>query len=328
MKVWKAAGFAMGGAALGALLTWAIVAHKLPDADDDDAKTEAAQGNAQGLTLDADTQAAAGIVIVPVAAAQGSTQHNGYARALDISPLAALAADAQTARAAVAASQKEVVRLTALVGQDQSAAPRDLEAAQAQFAADNARLMLACRKIGLDFGAGLARLGCDGISSFVQDAAQGQAALLRIDMPQGAAPTDGMVMIGEGNDAVPAHVLGPAATADAQLQTPGTLALVRGKQAARLAAGRVLPARLSDSQNINGVLIPRTALIRADGGQFVYRAEEGGHFTRAALHDGVPMAGGWFFADGPLKPGDAIVVSGATTLLGMERGPQQAGDDD
>jgi hypothetical protein len=327
MKFWKATGFVIGGAALGALLTWAIVAHKLPDADDDDAKTEAAKDNAQGLMLDAETQAAAGIVIAPVAAAQGSTQRSGYARAIDISPLASLAADAETARAAVATSQKEVTRLTVLAGQDQSAAPRDLEAAQAQLAADNAKLALACRKMGLDFGAGLVRLGCDGISNLVRDAAQGQAALVRIDMLQGAAPSDGTVIIGEGDAAFTAHVLGPAIGTDAQLQTQGALALVRGKDAAQLAVGRVLPARLPDSKNVSGILVPRTALIRADGGQFVYRAQADGHFTRAALNDGVPMSGGWFFADGPLKAGDAIVVSGATTLLGLERGPQEVGDD-
>lgn len=327
MKAWMGAGLALGGGALGALLMWTLAPETR--ADGDDRKPEAAEAAEKpaGLTLDAGTQAAAGIQVAPVAAARQEAGRDGYARAIDLSPLAALAAEAESARAAIAASAKEAARLAALTAQDQSAAPRDLEAAQAQLAADRARLTLACRKIGLDFGAGLARLGCDGISRLVRDAAQGQAALVRIDMAQGLPPASGTVAIGEGVDAVTARILGPAAAADAQLQTSGVLALAHGPAAAKLGVGRVLTVHLASGVAGSGVLVPRTALMRADGGQFVYRALGSGRFARVALSGGTPMAGGWFFPAGPLKAGDPIVVSGAMTLLGLERGPQQAGDD-
>ncbi|MBO9581039.1 MAG: efflux RND transporter periplasmic adaptor subunit [Sphingobium sp.] len=333
MKAWMAGGWALGGAALGALAMWMAAPETAPDADDE-AKVEAkaggeapeAQEALRGLTLDAKAQAAAGIKIAPVAVAMAGGSRSGYARAIDLSPLATLAADAEAARAAIAASSKEVARLMALTSQDQSAAPKELEAAQSQLAADRAKLTLACRKVGLDFGAGLARLGCDAISGLARDAAQGRVALVRIDMTQGPPPTAGTIAIGEGDDATAAHILGPAANADPQLQTSAALAFVRGPGAARLAVGRVLPVRLADGSAASGVLVPRTALMRADGGQFAYRASGGGRFTRVALSGGAPQAGGWFFPDGVLKPGDPIVVAGATTLLGLERGPQ-AGDD-
>lgn len=129
-------------------------------------------------------------------------------------------------------------------------------------------------------------------------------------------------MIGDGVAA--AQILGPAASADAQLQTAGMLALVRGPAAAKLGVGRTLPVHFAGAGARSGILVPRTALMRADGGQFVYRALGGGRFARVALEGGEPMAGGWFFSDGALKPGEAIVVAGATTLLGLERGPQEA----
>ena len=328
MKAWMAGGWALGGAALGAALMWMLAPEKAPDKDDAEKSAKAEpEDKGAGLTVDARTQAAAGIKVAPVAAAQSTTSRSGYARAIDLSPLAALASDAETARAAVTASRKEVDRLKALTAQDQSAAPKDLEAAQAQLAADRAKLTLACQKVGLDFGAGLARLGCDAMSGLVHDAARGQAALVRIDMTQGLPPATGTIMIGESSEATAARILGPAVNAEALLQTAGVLALVRGPSAARLAVGRVLSVHLPDGGATKGVLVPRTALMRADGGQFVYRPRDNDHFARVALTGGSPMAGGWFFSGSALKPGDPIVVSGATTLLGLERGPQDAGGD-
>lgn len=324
MKGGTAGALALGSAALGALLMWAV----MPDKDDaeKDEKKPAAEASepAAGPVLDAEAQRAAGIVLAPVAAASTGGGRTAYARALDLSPLAALAADAEAARAAVAASTRQLDRLTALAGADQSAAQRDVEAARAQLAADRARLTLACRKIGLDFGAGLERIGCTGVSALVQQAAAGQAALLRVDATDGALPTGGTLRIGD-TGAV-AQILGPAAAADAQLQSPGVLALVRGPAAAQLGVGRVLPVALGGSGQ-SGVLVPRAALMRADGGMFVYRPAKDGRFARVALSGAVPLDGGWFVPSGPLKPGDTIAVSGATTLLGLERAPAPADAD-
>lgn len=328
MKGWTAGIWALGCVAIGAL-AMATLAPLLHDADDDDKKPAAEAPAAAPKTLDPAAQRAAGIAIGPVGAARLTTSGGtAYARAIDLSPLAALAADAEAARTAVAASARQLARLTALAGQDQSAAPRDVEAARVQLAADRSRLTLACRKIGLDFGAGLARIGCDGASALVREAAAGQAALLRIDATDGALPSSGTVMLGSGGDAIPARILGPAASADPQLQSAGMLALVRGPAAAKLGVGRVLPVALGGGGGESGILVPRSALMRADGGQFVYRAEPQGRFTRVALSGGTPSDGGWFFPAGPLHPGDRIVLSGPTTLLGLERAPAAPADED
>jgi len=324
MKPWMAGGWAVGGALLGGLLVWTLVPSKGGGEEPKEAAEHAEQEEkTEGLTLDAKAQSAAGIRTAPVEGARASAATaDGYAKAIDLSPLAALAADAESARAALAASEKQVARLAALTREDQSAAPKDLEAAQAQLAADRARLTLACRKIGLDFGAGLSRMGCGNAAGLVREAAEGRAAVVRIDVQQGVPPSSGTIVIGDGLAA--ATILGPAASADPQLQTAGVLALVRGSAAARLGVGRTLPVHFAGAGARAGILVPRAALMRADGGQFVYRALSGGRFARVGLENGEPMAGGWFFTDGALKPGDAIVVAGATTLLGLERGPQEA----
>jgi hypothetical protein len=327
MRAWVAGGCALGGAALGALLMWTLgPSLKSEGAGDKQEAAATEAGGPIGLALDAKTQAAAGIRIEPVASARQATSRTGYAHAVDLSPLAALAADAEAARAAVAASQKQVSRLAALAAQDQAAAPKDVEAARTQLAADQAKLKLSCERVGLDFGAGLARLGCNWIPRIVREAAEGRAALVRIDAIGGLPPAGGSVLVGEGAEAVTVHILGPAVGVDPQLQTAGVLGLVRGSGAARLAVGRVLPVRLDAGAARSGVLVPRTALMRADGAMFVYRAQGHSRFARVALEDGVPMGDGWFFSGGALKAGDPIVTSGATTLLGLERWPQASND--
>jgi hypothetical protein len=203
MRAWVAGGCALGGAALGALLMWTLgPSLKSEGAGDKQEAAATEAGGPIGLALDAKTQAAAGIRIEPVASARQATSRTGYAHAVDLSPLAALAADAEAARAAVAASQKQVSRLAALAAQDQAAAPKDVEAARTQLAADQAKLKLSCERVGLDFGAGLARLGCNWIPRIVREAAEGRAALVRIDAIGGLPPAGGSVLVGEGAEAV------------------------------------------------------------------------------------------------------------------------------
>ena len=327
MRPWVAGGCALGGAAMGALLMWTLGPSLKSEGAGDKQQAVATQvGGPNGLALDAKTQAAAGIRIEPVPSARQATSRTGYAHAIDLSPLAALAADAEAARAAVAASRKQVTRLAGLAAQDQAAAPKDVEAARTQLAADQAKLKLSCQRVGLDFGAGLARLGCDWIPRIVREAAHGQTALVRIDAVGDLPPVGSSVVVGEGSDAVSVRILGPAAGVDPQLQTAGVLGLARGSGAARLAVGRVLPVSLDAGVARSGVLVPRTALMRADGATFVYRAQGQGRFTRVVLKDGIPMGNGWFFSEDALKAGDPIVTAGATSLLGLERGPQASGD--
>jgi hypothetical protein len=92
-----------------------------------------------------------------------------------------------------------------------------------------------------------------------------ERALLRIDMPQGAPPAGSMVQVGDGAEAMRLKVLGPATSGDAQLQTAGVLALAEGARAARASVGRVLAARIESAGGQAGVLVPRAAIVRADG---------------------------------------------------------------
>lgn len=317
----------LGGAAAGALAMWLMHpgggAVGLHDTDDHAAGEHAAEEPKAGpLQLDAKAREQAGIKVAALTGMTQQAEADGFAKGLDLSPLASIASDIVSAQAAAAASGRELARLTALAGADQSASRREVEAARAQAAADRAKLTLSCQEVTLQFGAGLARLGCDAIPGLVRAAASGAVSLVRIDIANTVLPAGTLVELGDGAGAqgdMTARVLGPAAVGDPQLQTAGALALLRGKAAPRVPVGRVVPARVRSGGATSGVLVPREAIVRADGNLFIYRDAGGDGFERVPLDNAQPVARGWFVSDKGLLPGDRVVTAGAGTLLGLER---------
>lgn len=299
-------------------------------ADHDDAAKAAGPAAAvDGVQLTGEQRAAAGLRLAPAGAADdaGGSTITGYARALDPAPLAGIGADIATAEAASAASARELARLAALVRDDAGASQRELEAARAQAAADRAKLTQACQRPGLEFGAGLARLGCHAVAGLAREAADGQAALLRVDMPGQTLAPGTAVTIDLAPGSARVTLLGPASAGDSQLQTAGMLALLRGPLAARAGAGRVLQASLPGAPGRPGVLVPREAIVRVDGGLFVWRPLGADRFERVSIAGAVATEHGWVAPLGTLKPGQPLVVSGAGTLLGLEHAAPAAAED-
>ncbi|HEY6870742.1 MAG TPA: efflux RND transporter periplasmic adaptor subunit [Novosphingobium sp.] len=303
--------------------------HELGRPDEDDrAAAVAPAGSVDGVQLTDQQRAAAGLRVAALAPGEGGGEITGFARAVDPAPLAGIAADIATAEAASATSAREVARLTALVQGDAGASQRELEAAKAQAVADRAKLTQACQRPGLEFGAGLDRLGCHAIGELARAAATGQAALLRIDVPGQVLTAGQSVTVDLAPGSARLTLLGPASAGDSQLQTAGMLALLRGPTAARAGAGRVLQATVPGGQIRVGVLIPREAIVRVDGGLFVWRPRGQDRFERVAIPGAVATEHGWVAPVGTLRPGEPVVVSGAGTLLGLEHAaPPAAGDD-
>ena len=322
MKPLPAAGWALAGAVMAFSAIYFLPALG-PGHEPEAAEEEAAAGPpplAGGVSLDRKALAHAGFRIVTLHPAVSASERTGFARALDLAPLAAINADLQAARAVFAASDAEARRQEALAAQDQSASVRAVELARAQARADRARLALAQRRIGLEYGSGISRLE-NGLDGLVAEAARGEAALVRLDFQDGTPPAGSAVAIGDGNVRVTAHVLGPAVGADPNLQSAGVLAIVRGPAAHALAVGRIMTAAVAGGGPVRtGVVVPRDAIVRTQGAMWVYRVVRDGTFRRVELQDAVAREAGWFVRTG-LRPGDRIVGAGATVLLGMEAGP-------
>jgi hypothetical protein len=283
----------------------------------------AAEAPADGVKMDAETQAKMGVkVAAPVAAVAAQTLQ-GFARVMDVGPLAAIESEVSAAEAAAAASSEEHRRLAALAAQDQAASARSVEAAKAQAAADAARVSLATRRIGLEWGPALERMPDGERSRLLTDIAAGRAVLLRIDAPGATAKvTRASVRADRDAASIPVAIIGPAAAADARLQTAGLLGLVRGAAAQTLPTGRLMQADLELGATEEGFALPESALLRAEGSVFVYMKTGPDTFARREVADGRATANGWFVAEG-FKPDEQVVVDGAASLLAAEQGPAE-----
>jgi hypothetical protein len=258
-----------------------------------------------------------GLVTSPVAAASAPALIHGFARGLDSANLAAIDAEIVTTRAAAAASRAEADRLALLAAQDQSASVKSVQAARAQAGADAARALLATRRVGLEYGPGLARLPDGARRALIADIASGAAALVRVDIPGAAITPAAAVRIDNGSGSL--RVLGPASSVDPRLQSAGMLAILRGPAAASAANGGLLGVTVEQGGAQSGIVIARDAVVRWRSGLWVYRLSGTGTFQRVELIEARPTTDGWFVPSG-LAADDRVVTRGAGTLLAMDRG--------
>lgn len=327
MSQWRFAAWAGMGAgvmALGLYGTGAI--RRSGDMATASADSTDAPSHKSAPLADAGDLARLGVKTAAVTTTTASQTADGFARGLDAGPLAAIVAEVDAASAAASASRAEAARLEALYRQDVSASRRSVEAARAQALADSARIRFAEQRIGLEFGSGLMRLGPAGVRQLVGEIANGRAALVRIDIPGVLLGTGSQVTIGEPGSAMAVRVLGPAAAADARLQSAGVLAVVRGRLVRQVQAGRIMPARAATGIASSGIFVPRDAIVRFQGRMWVFR-RDGKAFRRIALDDPQTSPDGWVVRSG-LKAGDVIAVAGATGLLALDAGGavSEAGD--
>jgi multidrug efflux pump subunit AcrA (membrane-fusion protein) len=68
---------------------------------------------------------------------------------------------------------------------------------------------------------------------------------------------------------------------------------------------------------VNGVSVPRPAVIRFAGATWVYVRREGTNFVRSAVTLERSLTNGWLVSRG-IDAGDQVVVSGAQTILSEE----------
>lgn len=266
------------------------------------------------VTVDPATQARIGVATAPLAAEHRVPVVAGFARGLDPGPLAVLDGDIAVAAATAQASRAEAARARALNRADATVSTKAMEQAAAAAQADAAKLTLLRRRLGLEWGPAVQRLSDAARGRLVARLARGDAALIRIDLPGGAGADALSAQIDLGSAGTAnAQILGPARTADPRLQTTGLLALVAGRQARLFGVGVAAPATLSAGSAAQGVVLPRSALLRSQGRTLVYVRKDATSFEQRRAEGGVPVPAGLFVAHG-FAPGEAVVVQGASAL--------------
>ena len=280
----------------------------------------AAPDTPKPVALDAATVRRLAIATTPARAMTQGAIATGYARVLDPIPLAQLDSDIAIAASAASASAAEAARSRALFAADVTVSRKVAEAATMQARGDTARLVLLRRRLGLEWGPAIGRLGDARRSALVGALAAGRAALVRIDSAGGAGQAGLRLVTLDLGDlgAVTATILGPARAADPRLQSPGLIARVSGAKAGLLSTGLSVPAKIGGTAR-TGVAIPAAAVLRVSGGTWAYVQTKPGIFVRRPLGGLMPAPAGLFAATG-VRPGEAVVTRGAATLYAAEQG--------
>jgi len=301
------------GLAIGALgmrlLTGAGPAEKPAEA----AKAAAKKENP--LQLNAAKRDAAGIVLARPASATLTSEIKGFGRVLDSTPLIALMAEEETARTALAASQKELARLKQLFASDTNVSAQAVEAAEAAEARDRVAVDSAHRRLAASWGRDVA--GPNGKSLLA--ALEKGAALARVDLMPGDAPAEApktvAVALAGSDEAFPADVLGLAPVVDPQLQGTSFLVLVREHP---LPTGAPLRSTLAGAGHAELVLvIPRSAVVYHQGSAWIYVLDEEDTFERKIVSLGRISPAGVAVLTG-LDPDNQVVTTGAQQLLSAE----------
>lgn len=270
------------------------------------------------LILSAAQQQRLGVSVQLLARSYRQTQVAAFAKVLDPGPLAALESDLDAAIAAAEASSAEAARARSLGKDSSSMSARDAEAAIAQAAQDQSKLILLRRRVGLEWGPGLARLSDARRRELIKALSQGKAALVQVDTPDSAGQAGAKsVEIDIGAGSVKAEVLGASRVAEPRLQSSGLICLVTGPQAILFSIGLIQSARINQPSAQAGVLVPRSSLIRYEGLDWAYVRTGPQTFERRAVADPQPEADGDFVAQG-FSPGEAVVVSGAAALFAAD----------
>jgi hypothetical protein len=274
------------------------------------------------VTLDRDTQKLIGLQTASLAAATLPTEIKAYGRVLDPAPLAGLAGDVASGRAALDASGREYERLKTLA-HSQNVSAKALEDAEAAMKHDQAAF--AAAEAQLTSASGNAVADQPDLSAFVESLAKLETVLVRLDLPAGEwpeeTPAGALVLPPGGHQPSAAGFLGRAATIDPQVQGEGFLFLVTNVPA-RLTPGLAVAGLLQlPGEPLHGAVVPDDAIVRSDDRAWFYVQTGDTTFGRREIILDHPVSGGWFVTNG-VAPGDKVVTTGTQTLLSEERKTQ------
>ena len=251
----------------------------------------------------------------------------GYGRVLDPAPLIALVAEVETTRATLAASEKEFARVRQLHAENANASAQAVESAEAAAQRDRTAANSARGRLIASVGHELADTA--DLGRMVAALEEGRA-LARVDVPAGdtplVAPKTVRLGLVAGGEMFDATVLGPAPSADAQVQGAAFLVLLRDHAAPVGAALRAAVPAPGETKQV--LVLPRGAFVRHEGGVFVYVQTDQGGYERRLVTLGPALADGVVVTEG-VAAKDQVVVTGAQQLLATELlGSAGGGDED
>jgi len=271
------------------------------------------------VILDEETQKRIGLQVANPTATQWQPEVTGYGRVVDPAPLADLMTELVQAHVAMETSRREFDRLRTLAGQNNASA-RALQAAEAVAKRDQVQVDSVRTKLALGWGNAI--LKREDPPVFVRSLTAGDHTLVRVDLPAGehlSPPLSSarLVSLGDSEHQVGAEFFDTTATVDPQTQGQGFLFLIAGKPSGFSPNAAVTAYLKIPGDPLNGVTLPRDAVIRYQDKAWIYTQTKDSEFTRREISLEHPTESGWFVRFG-VTDKDRIVVAGAQTIHSTE----------
>lgn len=308
------------------------------DKDDQESQRQPKKGPAQVsvengqtvLTLDTSTQHRLGLGVVTLATTVTHQQSSSPAVVLSVQDLStfrnsyvAMQAQLQKSRVASDVARKEYTRLKTLFEQDRNISEKSLQSAEGSLRANEADERAAEQQLNLqesvvrqEWGNVVAKWTVEG-SPELQRILDQREVLIQMTMPPGAtfgAPKRVPFEIA-GGSRTEATLVSTFPKVDPRIQGRSFLYLAQAQSG--LAPGANLVAHLSLGKEMEGLIVPATAVVWSEGKAWVYQQTESDRFTRRAVATDIPAEKGFFVTQG-FSPGDRVVSQGAQALLSEE----------
>jgi hypothetical protein len=245
-----------------------------------------------------------------------------YGFVLDPEGLAVLNSQIVSAQAALDAAAAQYHRTSRLYAEQKNASLRDLQTAQAAYIGDHSRLQALNQQLRNQWGGGIAQMNAQARADLVGALVNHSEAIARVTAPAGEeldqTPASAEVMV-LGHEQAPLD-------AQAVYNAPAVIPSIQGQTFLLLIATTKFPVRpgtavsayLPNSRtNQQGVIVPRSAVVRYAGTDWVYREIDVDRFERREITP-VQLTPAGYFVTRDLSPGMRIVVMGAQTLLSEE----------
>jgi hypothetical protein len=331
-------------AVLIALLLWGLIYfardewHLKAEARDDDLPMRSQVSVENGFATVHVSQAgqqASGIKTQELQETSSRASAEVYGIVANVQPLLDLRArymsavsEARAMRAAAANSEAEYRRVKKLFDQDRNLSERAVQAAQAQWSADQARLAAADQAVAaahasirIAWGERLAQWATNPESEVFEALAQQREVLVQLVFPfsmQAQAAKASLTVAPASSDAPGRAVryISPATQTDSIAPGAPFLYLASGEG---LRAGMRVTARLQLGGSAHsGIIVPAAAVVWHGGKAWAYVREDDDTFVRKEVETDNEAPGGWFNAT-TFEAGDEVVVSGAQLLLSEEQ---------
>jgi hypothetical protein len=245
-----------------------------------------------------------------------------YGFVLDPTPFSKLNADLTSAQAALDSSGAQYRRTKRLYAEQKNASLRDLQSAEATYLNDKAHVEALEQQLRDAWGGQIAQIDSRTRGELINALIDRRQAIARVTAPIGEAlhsPPDRVDVFVLGHEQQPLHARAvyDAPTINPQMQGQTFLLLI-GTQSFPIRPGTAVSALLPTSAKFKqGVMVPRTAVVRFAGKEWIYREFAGDRFARREIVSAQLAAEGYFITEN-LAPGTQIVLTGAQTLLSEE----------